>query len=72
MTELEEAKEMLSACKAAQLAALRGAKTYIIGSRQLTRYDLANIRNEIIFWRGEVARLSGTFRRVMQIAPGGN
>jgi hypothetical protein len=54
--------EYLAALKQARLAIVRGAQSYRVGSRSLTRADLPTILSEI-------ARLEGTiaprFRRVV-------
>lgn len=67
---LDEAKTHLAAWLAAELAVSTG-QSYSIGSRRLERADLADIRNQIKFWRNEVDKLSAGSRgaRVMRIVP---
>lgn len=55
---LSEAKTELENWKAAKRAAATG-KSYTIGSRQLTRYDLAEINREITLFAEIVDVLSG-------------
>lgn len=66
---LETAKKHLNAWLEAELAVSTG-QSYRIGSRQLTRADLAEIRQQIKFWRQEVARLEGRgARKVLRVVP---
>lgn len=53
----QEITEQLQAWKAALLAASTG-KSYTIGSRTLTRYDLADIRAQLKYWENELAALN--------------
>ena len=56
---LTEARQELETWKEAKRAAATG-KAYTIGSRQLTRYDLAEINREVAFFAGLVdAMVSG-------------
>lgn len=68
---LEEAKNQLAAWLEAEVSVATG-QSYKIGSRQLTRANLADIVGRIKFWRGEVARLEsgrGAGARVMRVVP---
>lgn len=58
---LEVAQSHLEAWLAAELAVSTG-QSYSIGSRQLTRANLTEIRKQISFWRNEIAALSGRGR----------
>jgi len=55
---LSEAKDELASWKAAHRAASTG-KSYTIGTRQLTRYDLPEIRRTIADFAAIVDALSG-------------
>jgi hypothetical protein len=69
MSELERAEQHLEAWYAAELAASTG-QSYRIGSRQLTRANLSEIRKQITFWQREVSRLKGKgTRRVFRAVP---
>lgn len=57
-TELDEAKEILAAYKAAERAVLLG-KEYTIGGRTVRRSDLAEIRAGRREWQTTVDGLSG-------------
>lgn len=61
-TALEEARIHLEAWKAADLAVASG-KSYRIGSRQLQRADVSEIRGQINYWQKKVNKLSGVTRR---------
>lgn len=61
-TALEEARIHLEAWKAADLAVANG-KSYRIGSQQLQRADVAEIRERINYWQKRVNKLSGIRRR---------
>lgn len=68
---LEQAREHLNAWLQAELAVSTGQR-YRIGSRDLTRANLSEIRERITFWSNEVARLekgrtSGA--RVIRVVP---
>ncbi|PAQ15060.1 hypothetical protein CD798_08435 [Bacillaceae bacterium SAOS 7] len=66
---LERAKQHLEAWLDAELAVSTG-QSYAIGSRQLTRANISEIRKQIAFWRNEVSSLNGTSRRrVMRYVP---
>ena len=66
---LEQAKQHLQAWLNAELAVSTG-QSYQIGSRQLQRASLPEIRKQINYWRSEVARLDGRGRRrVMRVVP---
>lgn len=70
---LETAKTHLEAWLQAELAVSTG-QSYKIGTRQLIRADLAEIRQQIRYWQKEVSRLEakangrGT-RRVIRAVP---
>lgn len=59
---LERAYQHLQAWLDAELAVSTG-QSYRIGTRQLERANLAEIRKQITFWRSEIARLEGRGRR---------
>lgn len=61
-TALEEARIHLEAWKAADLAVASG-KSYRIGSRQLQRADVSEIRGQINYWQKKINKLSGVTRR---------
>ena len=66
---LETAKAHLQAWLDAELAISTG-QSYRIGSRQLERANLAEVRKQIAFWSNEVAKLeSKKSRRVMRVVP---
>ena len=66
---LETAKKHLNAWLEAELAISTG-QSYKIGSRELRRADLKTVREQILFWRNEVARLSrNSNRRVIRVVP---
>ncbi|CDX01290.1 Hypothetical protein DPCES_1403 [Desulfitobacterium hafniense] len=66
---LETAKAHLQAWLDAELAISTG-QSYRIGSRQLERANLAEVRKQIAFWSNEVAKLEGKkSRRVMRVVP---
>lgn len=57
-----EAKDHLQAWLKADLALATG-KEYRIGSRKLTRANVAEVKERINFWRNEVARMERKPRR---------
>lgn len=66
---LERARQHLNAWLDAELAVSTG-QSYRIGSRQLERANLAEIRKQIGYWRTEIKRLQGRGgRRVTRIVP---
>lgn len=70
---IREAKEMLSGWMEAERAVMAG-QHYRIGTRELTRANLAEIRESIKYWSGQVAQLeaiekNGGGRRVSRIVP---
>lgn len=68
---LEQAREHLNAWLQAELAVSTGQR-YRIGTRELTRADLSEIRERINYWSNEVARLErGRARgaRVLRVVP---
>lgn len=54
----EELTTLIASWKAAYAAAATG-KSYAIGGRTLTRYDLAEIRAQISWLQGQLVALSG-------------
>ncbi len=56
---LAQAEARLDEYLAAESAVL-GGQSYQIGSRQLTRADLKDIRDGIAYWENKVQRLSQT------------
>ena len=70
-TRLEIAKERLALYYDAEKAILRGAQSYSIGSRNLTRADLSKVQDKIKELEAEVRALSkrGKTRRVARIVP---
>lgn len=68
---LEEARTHLNVWLQAELAVSTGQR-YRIGTRELTRANLSEIKERIQFWSNEVARLEkGRARgaRVMRVVP---
>lgn len=70
---LEIAKKHLSAWLEAELE-VTTHQSYTIGSRSLTKADLADIRQQIGFWKNEVERLEnigkrGGRNRVLRVVP---
>jgi len=61
-TDLEIAREHLEAWLEAELE-VTTHQSYKIGSRSLTRADLAQIRKEIEFWQNRVAQLENMQKR---------
>ena len=59
---LEIARKHLSAWLEAELE-VTTHQSYTIGSRSLTKADLADIRQQIEFWKNEVARLENVENR---------
>jgi uncharacterized small protein (DUF1192 family) len=69
--DINTAKTHLQVWLEAELAVSTG-QSYRIGSRQLDRADLAEIREQIKFWRNEVARLEAGKKgphRVIRVVP---
>lgn len=69
--DLDTAKNHLEAWLQAELAISTG-QSYQIGTKRLTRADLREVREQIRFWRNEVAKLSSGRngpRRVMRVVP---
>lgn len=62
---LEKAKKHLEAWLKAEIAVSTG-QSYRIGSRQLERANLNEIRQQIRFWQSEIALLQGRGRRKVQ------
>lgn len=54
---LAQAETQLAAYMEAETKVLRG-QSYTIGSRQLTRADLKDIREGIAYWNGKVIELN--------------
>lgn len=66
---LGTAQTHLDAWLEAELAASTG-QSYQIGTRQLTRANLAEIRQQVIFWERKVKALSGKGKkRVFGVIP---
>lgn len=59
LAELEHARRMLREWRAAEQACASGVKSYRIGNRELTRYNMAEIRRSIEYWEERVAVLEG-------------
>ena len=70
---LEKAKEMLALCQEAHAELLSGggAKSYRIGTREFTAFDLKELREEERYWANMVDALSGAVRtsRVTRVVP---
>ncbi|EAQ5177143.1 hypothetical protein AHX05_19100 [Salmonella enterica subsp. indica] len=60
---LTEAQEMLSVWKEAYRAIAIGGQSYKLGTRQLNRADLSEVREQLDFWRNEVERITAGTRR---------
>ncbi|MCI6033993.1 DUF6148 family protein [Fusobacterium varium] len=58
----EDCLQMIEAYKKAELAVLSG-KSYKIGTRELVREDLAEIRKGRSFWEGELDKLNNNGKR---------
>jgi hypothetical protein len=58
---LERAQKHLQAWLDAELAVSTG-QSYSIGSRQLSRANLSEIRKQINYWRNEIAGINGRGR----------
>ena len=67
MSELSDAQALLAAYKAAELAVLTG-QSYRIGSRELTRADLNQIRQGKKEAQADVDRLTGA-RKMRRVIP---
>lgn len=68
---LAEARNMLNMWIEAEKA-VATSQSYSIGSRSLTRANLAEIRKSIEYWRNEVAALekgNSNGRRVVRVIP---
>lgn len=61
---LEIAEQRLADYLAAELAVLGGQSYTIMGSRSMTRANLAEIREGIRFWRSEVLELEAKRTRI--------
>jgi len=67
--DLQTAKTHLKAWLDAELAVSTG-QSYIIGTRQLNRASLSEIRRQITYWQREISRLEGKgSRRVFRAVP---
>lgn len=59
---LAQAQELLDAYRKAALKIAERGQSYTIdtpnGQRTLTRADLAKVQEQIVYWRGEVQRLT--------------
>ncbi|HBV6392406.1 TPA: hypothetical protein MD292_002586 [Klebsiella aerogenes] len=60
---LTEAQEMLSVWKEAYRAIAIGGQAYKMGTRQLTRADLPEVKRQLDYWRNEVERMAAGTRR---------
>lgn len=68
---IEEARAKLQMWLEAEAAVATG-QSYKIGTRSLTRASLSDIRQQISFWRNEVAKLEsgrGSGMRVFRAVP---
>lgn len=70
---LEEARSMLNGWLEAEKAVMTG-KSYKIGTRSLTRNNVAEIADRIKYWRNEVEKLensngTGSGARVFRAVP---
>ena len=70
---LKIAKKHLNAWLEAELEVTTN-QSYTIGSRSLTRADLSDIREQIVFWESKVAQLEnqqkrGGRNRIIRIVP---
>lgn len=70
---LKIAQKHLNAWLEAELTVTTN-QSYTIGSRSLTRADLSDIREQIVFWEGKVAQLKnqqqrGGRNRIIRIVP---
>lgn len=69
---LNEARGFLQTWLEAEQAVAVAGKSYKIGTRNLERADLRDIKERISFWRSEVARLESgrpAGARVMRLVP---
>lgn len=60
---LAEAQEMLAVWKDAYRAIALSGQSYKLGTRQLARADLPEVKKQFDFWRNEVDRLTAGTRR---------
>lgn len=60
---LTEAQEMLTLWKQAYRAIAISGQSYKLGTRQLTRADLSEVKKELAYWRNEVERMTAGTRR---------
>ena len=68
-TTATEAKEMLNLWLEAERAVATG-KSYRIGSRQLQRCDMSEIREAQKYWRNELERIKSGRGRGMRVLQG--
>lgn len=70
---LAQARKMLELCQEAhrELLSGGGAKSYRIGTREFTAFDLKELREEERYWANMVEALSGAVRtsRVTRVVP---
>ncbi len=69
---IDEARENLKMWLAAEKEICAGGQSYTIGSRSLSRVNLAEIAERITYWRGVVANLengNNSRRRVWRAVP---
>lgn len=60
---LAEAQELLSVWREAYRAIAIGGQAYKMGTRQLTRANLPEVKDQFDYWRNEVERLTAGTRR---------
>lgn len=60
---LTDAREMLAVWREAYKAIAIGGQSYKLGTRQLARADLPEVKKQLDYWRNEVERLSAGVRR---------
>ncbi|EEB8310329.1 hypothetical protein FW737_21380 [Salmonella enterica subsp. enterica serovar Oslo] len=60
---LAESQEMFAVWRDAYRAIAIGGQAYKMGTRQLTRADLPEVKKQFDYWRNEVERMSAGTRR---------
>lgn len=69
LMNLNRAKKHLEAWYNAELSISTG-QSYRIGTRQLTRANLSEVRKQIAYWKREISKLEGRgSRRVYRAVP---
>ena len=66
---LEIAQKHLQAWLEAEYAVAVAGQSYTIGSRSLTRANLAEIRDAITFWQAKVNELDSGGRKIRRAVP---